>query len=258
MGLKKPHIDWPRTIAGALAAVAAAVVLSKLGVVGTLTGAAIGSLVISIGTNVGAHGISSTRQRMLEAQREAARRVSLAQAEVRRARAAGPQDAASQERLAQADDALESSKSELAEDVPTSEVPVVDPVPAPDEPLPRVIVWRRVAIFTAASFVIALLAITAFELIGGRPLSALMGDNNDKGTSLFPDTGRGSSPKPNPTPSATPTQATSPSTSPSPTPTVTITVTPTPSVSPTPSPSATPTPSDTTTPSTSPTASNTP
>ena len=293
MGPKRYHVDWPRTIAGALAAVAAAVVLSKLGAAGTLIGAAIGSVVISVGTNSGAHGISTTRERMLEAQKEAARRVSLAQAEVRRARAA-VSDASleSQERLAQAERELESSQSELAQDVPTSalpvasasvvetppveapaaENPVVDtPVTdastrvlpevldAPEMPQRQVVLWRRVAIFAAASFVIALLAITAFELIGGRPLSAYTGGPRHGRTSL--DFWDGSS-KPKKTPTPKPTASTTPTPSSTPSSSSTPTVTPTPSTTPTDSGTPTPTsgtlPTTAATTSVSPSATNTP
>lgn len=269
MSQKRYHIDWPRTIAGALAAVAAAIVLSRLGAAGTLMGAAIGSLVISIGTNVGARGIHTTSERMLEAQREAVRRVSLAQAEVRRARAAvSDTSVESQQRLAQAEQALESSQSELSEledAVSTAEVPVaasdaaiatpaVEPALAED----RAVVWRRVAVFTAASFVLAILAITAFELIGGRPLASYLGSGPGSGTSVINVV---TPPHPKATPSPAVTPSVSPTVVPT-TPTPSATVTPTPSDTATPTPSSSPTPSDTATPTGTPpgtpTATNTP
>lgn len=272
MSQKRYHIDWPRTIAGALAAVAAAIVLSKLGAAGTLIGAAIGSLVISIGTNVGASGIQTTRERMLEAQREAVRRVSLAQAEVRRARAAVSETSvASQQRLAQAEQALESSQSELSEledAVPTAETPITDDhaqvlpaVLAAEEMPPRQgrqdSVWRRAAIFAVASFVLAILAITAFELIGGRPLASYLGTGPGSGTS-FSNVVGGSHPKRTPSPVVTPSPhpTAGPTATPSPTgtPTPTATTTPTPPASMTPTVPATPT----ATPTGAPGATNTP
>lgn len=45
---RKLGIDWLRTIAGALAAVSAAVLLSTLGAAGTLIGAALGSVVATV------------------------------------------------------------------------------------------------------------------------------------------------------------------------------------------------------------------
>lgn len=279
MGPKRYNIDWPRTIAGALAAVAAAVVLSKLGAGGTLIGAAVGSLVISVGTNIGAHGISTTSARMLEAQKEAVRRVTLAQAEVRRARASlSGSSVESQERLANAERELESSQSELARDVPTAEIPaqVVDtpiadaPVTdetsrvlpaalAADEMPPRqVVLWRRVAIFAAVSFVLALLVITAFELIGGRPLSSYTGGDRGSGTTFSDLVGGNSKPKSSPSP--TPKPAPSATTTPTPSSTPTSTTTPTSTVTPTDTmtPAGTPTPTVTPTDSATPTATNTP
>src|SRR3954466_13554107 len=50
-------IDIPKTIAGVLAAVSAAVVGSFLGVAGTLVGAAVASLIGSIGTEIWARSI---------------------------------------------------------------------------------------------------------------------------------------------------------------------------------------------------------
>src|SRR4051812_24572287 len=44
------EVDWLRAIAGALAAVVSAVLLSTLGEVGTLLGAALGSLILTIGS----------------------------------------------------------------------------------------------------------------------------------------------------------------------------------------------------------------
>lgn len=268
MGPKRFNIDWPRTIAGALAAVAAAVVLSKLGAAGTLIGAAVGSVVISVGTNIGAHGISTTRARMLEAQKEAARRVSLAQAEVRRARAAvSDASAESQERLAQAERELESSQSELAQDVPTSEIPgVTEPVaetpavvdestrvlPADETLARRVVPWRRIAVFAAVSFVLGLVVITGFELIGGRPLSWYTGGGGNEPTILGGggDTKPKSTPTPTPsvTPSPTPTPSATPTPTPTPTPTATDTGSPTPTDGTTPSPTSSVTPSATSTP----------
>ncbi|HWU31884.1 MAG TPA: hypothetical protein VN108_03360, partial [Marmoricola sp.] len=219
--MKLPKIDWPRTIAGALAAVAAAILLSKLGAAGTLIGAAVGSLVISIGTNVGAHGIQSTTERMLEAQKEAARRVSEAQAEVHKARQqVADSTGESADRLAAAEGALESAQSQLAKDVPTSDIPVIDApildesdhpgvaladvtqvLPVAQDPTPR-FPWKRVAVFTVASFVIALLAITAFELIGGKPLSSYFGGPDSHGTTVGDSIpgGSGSTSKPPPKP----------------------------------------------------------
>lgn len=244
--MQRPHIDWPRTIAGALAAVAAAVLLSNLGAAGTLIGAAIGSMVISIGTNVGAHGIESTRQRMLEAQAEAARRVSEAQHEIRKAldEVAEP-ESVDEQRLNEIDDALESAKADLAQDVPTETIPVVA--------AKRDVPWKRIAVFAASLFVLAMMIITAFELIGGRPISSYTGGGGSGGTTISDSVSGGSShhtpqtPSPSPTPSATPSASPTSSATPTATATPSATDTPTAPVTPTETPT-TPAPSATTTP----------
>src|SRR5262249_54898382 len=47
-GVARVEIDWTRTVGGALAAVASAVLLSTLGAAGTILGAALGSIVVTV------------------------------------------------------------------------------------------------------------------------------------------------------------------------------------------------------------------
>src|SRR3954447_9718624 len=76
------EIDWLRAIAGALAAVVSAVLLSTLGEVGTLLGAALGSLILTIGSALFARGIRSSRRTLAKAQTSAKQKVGIAHAEV--------------------------------------------------------------------------------------------------------------------------------------------------------------------------------
>src|SRR3954454_3235204 len=78
-------IDWLKTTAGALAAVTTAVLLSTLGAVGTLIGAALGSVAATIGHALYAPGLARSRYVVLKAQETALHKVGIAQAEVRRA-----------------------------------------------------------------------------------------------------------------------------------------------------------------------------
>src|SRR3954454_19589462 len=100
-------IDWLKTTAGALAAVTTAVLLSTLGAVGTLIGAALGSVAATIGSALYAQGLARSRYAVLKAQETALHKVGIAQAEVRRAARRGgeaqeaPLDLAD-ERLAEA------------------------------------------------------------------------------------------------------------------------------------------------------------
>src|SRR3954453_20599293 len=113
------EVDWLRAIAGALAAVVSAVLLSTLGEVGTLLGAALGSLVFTIGSAMFAQGIRSSRRTLAKAQTSAKQKVGVAKADVdlaertddARARDSHPDHA--EERLAEAHQ--EPNEAELAE-----------------------------------------------------------------------------------------------------------------------------------------------
>src|SRR6478735_12436571 len=84
----KVEIDWTRAIAGALAAVASAILLSTLGAAGTIIGAAIGSLVVTVGSAWFAQGLSTSKRSLTKKQKGAAEKVGVARAEVLRATAA--------------------------------------------------------------------------------------------------------------------------------------------------------------------------
>jgi hypothetical protein len=247
--VKEPVVEWTRVIGGALAAVSSAVLLSTLGAVGTIAGAALGSVIVSVSSSVYARGLSRSRRRMAQAQEAALRRVGVAQAEVLRARrrdGAGTTEAhldRADEHLARARDRLEAA----------------DPEPEP-EPLRRRIAgildqlpWRRVALVAAAGFVIAIAVVTGFELIAGRPVSSYTGGTSSHHGTSFSNIDNGghhpATPSPSPTgstsPSPTPGGSASggPSSSPSPSPTGTPSATPTPTTTPSETPTVEPSPS---------------
>ena len=70
------EIDWLKTLAGALAAVTTAVLLSTLGAVGTLIGAALGSIAATVGSAFYAQGLARSRYGMRKAQETARMRLS--------------------------------------------------------------------------------------------------------------------------------------------------------------------------------------
>lgn len=201
---REPVVDWPRVLGGALAAVSSAVLLSTLGVIGTIVGAALGSIVVSVATSLYARGLTRSRERMAQAQEAALRRVGVAQAEVRRARRR-PARGAADAHLERANQNLEEAHEELT----------TDPEPNLLTRLRR-LPWRHVMIGTALTFAVALVAITAFELIAGRPVASYTGGTDrDHGTSIGGVEGRqrGSTPSPSPSgpASPTPTDGSSPS-----------------------------------------------
>ena len=223
------EIDWLKTIAGALAAVSSAVLLSTLGAAGTIIGAAIGSVVLTTGSALYSQGLARSRYRLAQAQSTALRKVGIAQADVRRAGRASDDTAASHlehadERLGEAQDDLEA---------------------VADEPATRswgerltLLPWKRIGLYAGGLFVVAILTITAFELIAGRTVASYTGGDDSGGITITQLGGGGDSDKPSEDPTRNPDQSTSPDpdTTPSGTPDESSSPSPDPSTSPDPDP----------------------
>ena len=239
------EIDWTRVVAGALAAVASAVLLSTLGAAGTIIGAAIGSLVVSVGSAWFAQGLSTSKRSLARKQKGAAEKVGVAQAEVQRAtRADDP--AAKEIHLDHADERLEEAQQELDEAIVAT---------APGswrERLAR-LPWKRVVLVTVGLFAVAMLVITAFELVAGRSVSSITGGSESGDTTIGqvnggrvrrrgPAGSRRGRPDPHPSESPEPSDEPADGASPSPT------QDPSPTESPSPSGSTLPTPAESTSP----------
>lgn len=154
-------ISWTQSIGSALGAVSSAVLLSTLGVAGTLIGAALGSLVITIGGALYSRSLQVTRDRVL---RTAARaRSSSSGATV------APDD------------------PPRWIDAPSSPGEVEDATGAlPRQQGLRALPWKRILGAGAAVFAIAMALILAFELTTGRPVSSYTGGSSrtESGTSI--------------------------------------------------------------------------
>ena len=243
-------INWFQVSGSALAAVSSAVLLSTVGVAGTIIGAALGSVVVTAGGSIYSHYLEVSRRRVAAAQLVARAR----KTRTRSARLDAPQ----QQR---ADDELHLAEQELADAEDETAKPSWREVLAG-------LRWRRIAAAAAAIFVAAMLIIVTFEMVTGRAVSTYTGGTDGNPRTSIPGLGGRSAPgtpdkSPTPTQSpaggatqttttATPTSTPStpgPSTaSPSPSPTVAGTE----STSPTTTPSATassavPTPTQTST-----------
>src|SRR3954447_25039916 len=97
-------INWFQVSGSALAAVSSAVLLSTVGVAGTIIGAALGSVVVTAGGSIYSHYLEVSRQRVAAAQ---------AGARARKSRAPSAHlDTRQQER---ADDDLHQAEQQLAE-----------------------------------------------------------------------------------------------------------------------------------------------
>jgi len=215
-----PSISLSQIAASALAASAAAFAASYLGVTGTIIGAAVASVIFTVGNAMFHHSF----RRSGEAVRRTATLVRPAGSTL-----SGPPSATPD---------LEHTR-------------VLDIAPEP----PRVrtpMSWRRTALAAAAVLGITLAGLTAVETVLGKPLSALLGGTDTGGTSLTSAVGGGSghhatvtkadsnsATTTTPAPTSTPTPSAEPTTTPDPTPTPTPT--PDPTGTPTSDPTATPT-----------------
>lgn len=228
------EIDWLKTVAGALAAVSSAVILSSLGAAGTLIGAAVGSVVVSLTSSLYSTGLRRSRERVALAQSSALRKVGVAQAEVRRAARRRASETAVEGHLEHAESQLVEAQVQLDEITAQAQ-----PAGGWRERLAG-LPWKRIALVALGFFVVAVVAITVFELIAGRPLSSITGGSHDRSGTTFTDLGGsgGHHPAPTPTPQQ-PAGTPSPSRQ-MPTWSTTPTQAPTPSSTPTPAPSSVP------------------
>jgi hypothetical protein len=182
---QKLELDWLKTIGGALAAVSSAVLLSTLGAAGTLIGAALGSVIATVGGALYSQGLARSRDRLAQAQGLALRKVGIAQAEVRRASRQQGDDQAVDAHLAHADERLGEAQADLGgiADEPT--------VPGWRERL-ALLPWKRISIIAAGLFAAAVLTITAFELVAGESVSSITGGTEGDGGPTITRIGGGS------------------------------------------------------------------
>jgi hypothetical protein len=214
-------INWFQVSGSALAAVSSAVLLSTVGVAGTIIGAAIGSVVVTAGGSIYSHYLEVSRRRVAAAQ-------SVARARMTRSRAARL-DAQQRKR---ADDEVRRAEEQLADAEEETEK-------TSWRELLTGLRWRRIAAAAAAIFVAAMVIIVTFEMVTGRAVSTYTGGSDGNPRTSIPGLG-GSAP------TGTPSQS-PPTSTRTPTPTSTQTTgTPTPTSIPT----STATSPETTTPST--------
>lgn len=174
---KPARIDWLATTAGALAAVTSALLLSTLGAVGTLIGAAIGSVAANVGTNLYSQWLAKSHQKVTSVQ---------ALARWRSAGLAGVRDGSGPA----------SGSTVVAEESAGSEAAESDdaePMPSWRERL-ETLPWKRIALVSLAMFVVVVAVITIFELLAGRSVSSIVGGGGGGGggTTISGVTGGGS------------------------------------------------------------------
>ena len=218
-GRDKVGISTVQVVAGAAAAATGAFAASALGVAGTVAGAAVVSVLVTVAAALYDHSLRQARHRLLLAR----------QAKTAAMGAVPPPTADGTE----------------GEDLP------VDPLEGLDLSDERGYHWGRITLVAVAVFAVAMVTITGFEVITGRPISSLFTGDDTRGTSIqrVVRPNRNASPEPSnstPTPTTTSPAPTPSTTTPTPTPTPTTTATVTATVTATPTPTPTPSTSTTT------------
>jgi len=171
-------IDIPKTIAGALAAVCAAVIGSYLGVAGTLIGAAVASVIGSVGTEIYQRSIKKGTEKL---------------------------------------QTLTPTFIKAPAAVGTPEVPAATEDDSPSHIVPPEpkgsIRWGRVAMIAGALFVLAIGSLTVAELVTGKSVASTWGNTSSSGTTVGSVFRSDDSATPAPAPSGTPSdeQTTTPS-----------------------------------------------
>ena len=152
------QLSATQVAAGALAAVSSAVVASFFGLAGTLIGAALASVISTVSAALYSNSLQKTNEKLRRARGQVTGRLSTAdETEVASAAPAAPA---------------------------TQVLPAhLDPRRAPARrSRPR---WTRVAVYAAAVFVMAMGIVTGIELIGQKPVSAIVGGTEtSKSTTL--------------------------------------------------------------------------
>jgi len=205
---EKPRVevDWVKVVAGALAAVSSAVLLSTLGAAGTLVGAALGSVIVSLATSVYGTGLARGTEKVAEAQTVALRKVTSATQQIAQVREEVARDDASEpatgssagrhpdesgldteatEVLEEAEQQLEEARVELEQAADPDAADATQDGLSLKERL-AILPWKRVLLASAGLFVVAMVLLTSFEVIGGRTISSYTGGSSDRdgGTSF--------------------------------------------------------------------------
>lgn len=181
---RKLDIDWLTTLAGALAAVSSAVLLSTLGAAGTMIGAALGSVTLTVGGAFYRHGLTRSRERLAQGHAVARHKVAIAQAEVRRASRRPGHDRRDEAHLSHAEASLDEAKQDLETDAISAQS-----LSRRDRLL--ALPWKRISLGAAATFAVSVLAITAFELVAGQSVSSITGGSDGSGGTTISRIGGG-------------------------------------------------------------------
>jgi len=239
----KVSFSVPQLAGGALAAATAALIGSRLGVAGTILGAAVASIVGGVGGTLYSAGIDRTHRKVTEAIQRGYERVRGDEVDAPDATRTLATDGGNTLVLGEAEtdtDVMDTIFRTPGESTRIAPAPVPAPVVASSSQGRSTRFWQVAALSVGAMFLVALSVITVVELGLGRTLDGR--DGTTVSQAVRPSAS--ASAKPTATPTA---EATTTSPTPSATATGTATSTPTPSATATGTTSSTPTPSATAT-----------
>ena len=205
---KESSFDLVKVAAGAVAAMASAVLLSTLGAAGTITGAALGSVIVTVAGSMFSKGVDVSKQGVSAAQALAARRVAQARSQVGGAAQDMDDSPQAQQRLSAANAELDAAESELQRQ---------RDAPGQARSGDRVAGTARGAALeadrpgaAAAVFLVAMAVITGFELVSGRAVSSMTGGSTTRSARRSPGSPTGTSPRPHRRPLPPPTESSEP------------------------------------------------
>ena len=210
------EIDWMKAAGGALAAVSSAVLLSTIGVAGTIIGAAVGSVVVTVGNSVYTHYIATSKERVAAAALAAKEKAARTRGRPHTSATSAAGIAESSQKRVDAGKTVTTAEAEA--NTSTSWREMFSNLP-----------WKRLAVVAAGVFVLAMGTILAFELATGKAVSQYTGGSDSNGPrTSFGGGGKPENTKPSQTgptnPATTPSQSTSEPTTTTPTEEETTTV----------------------------------
>lgn len=190
--IKGPQINWLAASGSALGAVTSAVLLSTLGAAGTLIGAALGSLIITVGGGFYSYSLEKAKSGL---EKTANKVKTTAQEKAYEKKSAARK---SHEPITARSDRHDNDVTAQVESVGTDAEESSHVGSTPKEKgswkqTLRDMPWKRLSLLAAGLFVVTMVIILVFELSTGRPVSSYTGgtSSDTTGTTFSGLTNRG-------------------------------------------------------------------
>jgi hypothetical protein len=164
---RRLDINWIQAAGGALAAVSSAVLLSTVGVAGTIIGAAIGSVVVTVGNSVYTYYLAASKERVAAAA-VVAKKVARTRGRTRPGATSTAEMRVPPDQRDLADEEVREAEEEATRGTNWREIF-------------SKLNWKRIAVAAAGIFVLAMGAILTFELVSGHSVSSYTGGSSKDG-----------------------------------------------------------------------------